>query len=150
MSKSQILNKAKLAKAGLTMSKRNEDTIITVRDDAPEWVTDLCRDAHGTMLPDDFIFATIAECLDAIIEADGDTDSIELEADIYNGQLTTWLSSSNIRIGYVDDAMEQNGLGGLGSGIIEMIQAGQHLEKTEILSCVVSSLENLDLEEKDE
>lgn len=145
---SELLTKAKLARSGLTTKTReNGERFVYQKDNAPEWLNDLCHDAHGSLLPDDFIYSVIEDALDAIIDNDGDTDSVELEADIYTRDLLDWLGSHSSRVAYCDKAAEEFGAEFDGD-IIWQIQMGQHLEKREILENVISSLEKLDLEEE--
>lgn len=145
MSKNEMVIKAKLALNSLETKTHEDGTrFVSVKDDAPDWLEDLCRDAHDDMLPDDFVFETIQEALSAIVDNDGDTDAVELEADCYNSDLIAWLGSHSRRPGYCDDAAEEYGTDG---GIMGMIRMGQYAEKREILYSVISSLENVDLEE---
>jgi hypothetical protein len=149
MNKNEMVIKATLARNALESKNRsdNGERYICVKDDAPDWVTELCREAHDDMFPDDFVFETVAEALDAIIDQDGEADSVELEADCYNSDLLAWLGSHSSRVNYTDQAAEE--FGTASEGIINQIMQGQYLEKRQILGNVVSFLENLDLEEMD-
>jgi hypothetical protein len=110
-------------------------------DDAPEWVRELCFAAHdaGDMLPDDHRYEFIVEALDALSDTE-DADDVNLEADIYTHNLTTWLASRADRSGYCDSAMEEFGITEYKS-LVEHLQIGQAYEKAEVLGSVRSSLE---------
>jgi hypothetical protein len=147
MRKSQMLEVAEIARKSFVQGKRqNSDTTYwhTV-DSAPEWVKDMCQDAHDGMLPDDYRYEFIVESLDAIIDAEGDTDNVELEADCYTADLTAWLASRVSRTEYVDQAAEE--FGSASKGIVAQLMQGQYLEKREVASSVISSLESVNLED---
>ena len=108
-------------------------------DDAPEWVDDMARAAHGGSLPDDHCYAFVAEALDMIADMDDDDDpgDLMMSADIYLDELTTWLGSRSDRYIYCDDAGADKF-----TGTIELLQMGQCAEKDEVLSAVLSALED--------
>ena len=132
---------------------RDEQTIWTRTDDAPEWVRDLCFAAHdaGDMLPDDWRYEFIVAALDALEDHDDEDDARDsIEADIYTHDLTTWLASRVDRTGYVDDACEEYGTDAP-QGIVERLQVGQLAEKREVFESVLSSLsDRLDALQDDE
>lgn len=132
--------------------------IILVKDDAPEWVSDLCHKAHQDgsdsiglgMLPDDWRYVFISEALDAIAESDDDADLDELayefadDVDIYTSKLTEWLGSRADRHGYVDEAREEFGEGSL-TGIMGDIARGQYMERREVFGLVLDALADVEL-----
>jgi hypothetical protein len=146
MRKSQMLEVAETARKYFVNSKRtnSDETYWHTKDDAPDWVNDMCQAAHDGMLPDDYRYSFIVEALDAIIDAEGDTDSADLEADCYTADLTAWLASRVSRTEYVDQAVEEFGADSV--GIVSQLMQGQYLEKREVLTSVISSLESVDLE----
>ena len=107
------------------------------KDDAPEWIQDMCRDSHGDSWPDDTIYQFIIESLDALADSDYPEDAY-LEADVYTHDLLEWLASSNTRVGYCDEAMSEFGTTG---SILAIIALGQYTEKREVLDSVRSFLE---------
>ena len=118
-------------------------------DDAPPWLEELCHDAHGTLLPDDWRYSFIVEALDAIAHSD-DPDEAESEVDVYTHELLSWLASNLDRVGYCDEAAEE----GLvsrppaasrrgpwrGPSLIERISMGQLMERREVTASVLDSL----------
>jgi hypothetical protein len=110
-------------------------------DDKPaeERCRALALDAHSDMLPDDWRYGFICEALSAICDA-SNLDEIELEADIYNHELTEWVGSHGHRPSYCDDAVSE----GLcdGSDMINTLQCGQYMEKREVLGAVLAYLRN--------
>lgn len=150
----------KVIKLASEMSKQferktrdNGETFVTLKDDAPEWMTDVCRDAHDRMLPDDIRYAFIEEAVDTLSnlcdETSTENDLLEaadtLEADCYTSDLTTWLASRNSRYSYVDEYVENNGY----NDIISALQGGQLTEKQETFHLVLQALENV-VDELDE
>lgn len=127
-----------------------EVTIWAHTDDAPEWVKEMTREAHGDMLPDDWKFRFVVEALEAIANSeDGYEDEVitELEADVYNHELLDWVSSSLIRMRYVDEAVEKTEWPG---SLAYALAMGQLDEKQEVcwivLECLRDRLEQLEEE----
>ena len=110
--------------------------------DAPDWITDLCREAHNGMLPDDHKYEYIVDALDLITEASDDADldeaGYEIEADCYTSDLMTWLASSNHRPGYVDEAVQE--FGGEPGTLIDQVMLGQAYERRAVYTSVLASL----------
>lgn len=132
---------AESVRKSFVQDKREDGTAFWKRvDGTPDWVQELCLQAHGDMMPDDWRYAFIVEALDAL-EENEDPDDITLEADIYTHELTTWLGSRADRFGYCDEAYADYGLETF-PGTIELLQLGQAAEKREVLDLVRSSLES--------
>jgi hypothetical protein len=143
-----LLRKAKTARSFLKeYSSKDNRKVVLVLEDAPSWMIDLCRDAHGDMMPDDHKYRFIKESLDAIIESITGGDEGELftqvEPDIYAHDLLTWVSSNIMRVTYVDNAVENYGHG---ESVIDDIGMGQLVEKNEVLDLVTRTLEKLEVE----
>ncbi len=139
-----------LAFEGGTRASTRE-SFRTLKDDAPEWMTIVCRKAHddARILPDDWRYGFIEEAVDALAEHE-DTDEARrsLEPDIYTSDLTAWLHSLNGRVYYLDEAMTE--FGGFSSGF-QLLAAAQMLEKDEVFHQVVAALEHhLDDTEQDD
>lgn len=120
------------------------------KDNTPDWVQDMCHEAHGNMFPDDHKYLFIVDALDIISESEDYTlESPEIQADVYHSDLLTWLSSHNERTCYVDDARENFGMSP--DGIMAEIAWGQQAEKEEVyqtvLAFLVNKLEEMNTEE---
>lgn len=127
--------------------KRGEETIIVTKDDAPDWVTDLCHDAHGDMMPDDWRYDAIHSAVSLIAESGADDESdledrdhefADGQVDIYTSDRLRWLASNLDRTAYVDEARSE--FGGEDSDVTEQIGMGQYMEASEIWGSVVRSL----------
>lgn len=117
----------------------DEEYIHVQKTGAPEWVNDLCQEAHGDMFPDDLRYSFIVEVLDALADADDlDTARDELEPDVYTHDLTGWLHSRNDRQSYVDDARSEYGNEGT---LSDDLARGQLMEKYEVFDAVRSFLD---------
>ena len=92
------------------------------------------------MAPDDWKYQFVLEAVVALSEAD-DPDDIQLEADVYNSELLQWLASHLERAGYVDEAVQEYGIGTKDFDLMSCIGLGQLREKEEVLSIVRSYLE---------
>lgn len=132
-----------------TAKRASGEEYQRLKEDAPQWMKDVCREAHqdgsaGGMLPDDYRYAFIVECLGAIAGAeDVDEAQDSLEADIYTSELTGWLHSHNARHGYCDDAIAEWGIEV--KDTISLLQLGQLQEKREVFGLLVRALESVAL-----
>lgn len=137
----------------LTERKRdNGDTFISLKDDAPEWMREACRAAHGGMMPDDWRYQFILKVASAIADLDDgnpdddrDIDDLRHEAvdgavSVYTSDLTAWLASHVERVGYCDEAFSE-GLASIDTGAIGLLQAGQYAEIDEVWGQLVAALE---------
>jgi hypothetical protein len=139
MTTNTLQSLAETTRKYFTTDTRTDGTeFIKGSDDAPEWVKEMCQDAHGKMFPDDWRYAFIVEALDALADHD-DPDDISMEADIYTHELTAWLASRVDRSCYCDQAMEE--YGSKFPGVFAVLSLGQIAEKEEVLASVRAFLE---------
>ena len=131
-----------------------------LKDDAPDWMRDACRAAHGDdLLPDDFRYSVIAGAaeffleqateylgedapVDAPVDCFDDIDQHEFcdgMVDIYTTNLTSWMASHLSRVGYVNEAKEQ-GLLGDDASIETQMMAGQYMEIRDTVDLLASFL----------
>ena len=130
-----------------TRERQGGDTFTALKDNAPEWVRDAVREAHGERLPCDWIYKQCdyiaSDIRQAIVnndcEADDLADDIEVEADVYTASLTAWLADDIRNIEYCDQWADE--MGGTGD-LCAMISGGQYLAKQEIASVMVSAFIN--------
>jgi len=136
-----------------TGPREDGERYVRLKSDAPEWLTDLVRDAHRSgdslMFPDDWRYRFIREAIDAIAEpSEGDSDE-ELDdlastfADdvpAYNSERIDWLGSHGTRPGYVDEAIEgyEREIGE--RGIMGIITLGIYAEREEVFGLVLAAL----------
>lgn len=137
----QLQQRADFALQFFKKDKRANGNEIWRRvNDSPHWVAELCRAAHGDMLPDDWRYTFIVEALDALA-IDEDPDDIDTQPDTHTARLLQWLASSLDRPEYCDEAVREFGVP-QPCDIVHMIGLGQYAEKAETLSLVRDWLEN--------
>lgn len=106
-----------------------------IKNGAPDWVRELAWVAHneGKILPDDFRYCFIVEALGALAEGEHN-----LEPDVDINRLLNWLNDyPDYRMGLVDEAVGKFGW----DGLFKALQAGQMMEKEEVLGIVRAFLE---------
>ena len=125
--------------------KRNDgESFVCLKDGSPDWMTEVVRDAHSGMLPDDWTYQAVRECVDAVAEGGEDAECPEPE--IYTNALLGWLQSNLSRIARVDDAIRD----GNATDLVGAIQWAQSEEYSEILSSVIEALRERAEESEDE
>ncbi len=128
-----------------------ETRFYTLTERYPTWVQEMVRTAHEDMMPNDYKYQYVVDTLDALSEGRDPEDGLsEIEADVYNYDLLTWVQSHGERVGFVDEVVSE-----LGHhpemGLIGDIMMGQVQEKQQVWQSVVSSLhERLDAIEMEE
>ena len=129
----------------LTSKQRdNGNSFYCIKDNAPSWVNDVMYNCHADMLPDDYKYQFINEAACALSDAD-DFDDIQLEADIYTSDLTSWLNSNNSRVYYLTEALEE---GFEITDGFQLLAYAQQKEKQEVLYSLISELEKLATQKK--
>jgi len=121
----------------------------TLKEDAPLWIRDLCYRAHddGEILPDDWRYRFIVEALETLSECEDPYD-VYIETYTHSGELLNWFASSLARLQWVEEAVEGMDWEG-GFDLLLALQAGQLMEKEEVLDLVREFLERM-IEEGEE
>lgn len=128
-------------------TRANGDKFLTLRDGHPEWMKQVCFEAHdsptvGTIMPDDYRYEMINECLDIIAECTNE-DELEdakwdrLSAPDYTVDLLQWVSSHIRRADFCDAYADEMGER---SDLIGQIRDGYTYELREVFELVVSAL----------
>lgn len=128
-------------------TRDNGDTFYCLADDAPEWMTAVVMEAHGTdMLPDDWRYEQIMDAASHIADNGADEDSphdfADSAVDVYNYDRLKWLASHQGRAAIVDEAVEE--MGGDSLDTVERIGLGQYEEASGIYHRLVAALEDQD------
>lgn len=130
-----------------TKRRDNGDLFVCLKNESPEWMTDLCRAAHdsGNMFPDDFRYSLIKEAAGAVHDAgDRDLDEVADEfadaVEVYTSALCAWAASHSYRSSYCDDAMVEYGKP---ESLSQLLMWGQATERREVFDSVLSSLRGL-------
>lgn len=114
-----------------------------LKEDVPDWIADLCRAAHGDMLPDDERYDLIQDVVQSLVDHDSTDDARDsLEPDTYNMDRLQWLASHLGRADYVNQAIN-DGVIDVSSefNLMDVIGAGQIIEMQQVFDSVLDSLE---------
>lgn len=117
------------------------DTFVTLRDDAPDWLVDAVREAHGDEMPNDWRYEISARIFDALTD-DPTADRHELAdglVDIYTGARLAWLAADIGRAGLVDEACDELGID-LG-GIVDQVGAGQYVVISQMVDIIADAID---------
>lgn len=120
---------------------RSSETIVTIRDGAPDWVESLCHHAHGDMMPDDWRYEFIDDALSAL--ADGaEEDGVDLDTLYpYTADRLAWLASQIDRYSYCDEAADD--FGAPPKDIMTWVAWGMARELAEVYDLIRSRLAEL-------
>jgi len=157
--KIKATNISELAAEVLTHFKRGDletpgiGRIFIHADDCPQWIIDMCHDAHGDMMPDDWRYEFIGDALTSLSDESVDSDESFGEwldnAYIHYHEHLAWLSSRNDRMYYCDDAVKEYGMES--SNMDTRIKLGMDTELREVFAIVRDALqEHLDNHDYDE
>ena len=146
-----VYDAAREAARHFTTGTREDGSVFDrLRDDAPQWVQDLVREAHGDMLPDDHRYEMIVGAIHALADADPDADPDEIVGEwaadavpVSPFELLAWLASNANRIGYCDDAIADcdAAIADAGRGsLIKFVMLGWHHEAEETAAIVLRCL----------
>ncbi len=131
-------------------TRANGDKFLALKDGHAEWMKQVCFEAHdsptvGTIMPDDYRYEMINECLDIIAECTNEDELEEarwnrLEAPSYNYELFEWLSSNIGRVEFCDAYADEMGER---RDLIGQIIDGYTYELREVFDLVIGALNNI-------
>lgn len=127
----------------------NGDTFLCLSDSAPSWCQDVCREAHGGLMPDDWRYSWISSAADSLVDIDPDNwdefhEIADGLVDVYNDRLSAWLASNLTRAEYVNDAVSSGLVDVSGDfDLYRALMAGQYEEINETIQSLVSEIESL-------
>ena len=128
--------------------QRGDENICVFNNKASQDLKDSVYEAHGDLMPDDWIFniyeSILSDLINYDIETIEDIEDIRHEIvdgliDIYNGELTSWLNSNLYFAEYVNEAKREFGASEE-ADIYNDIQLGQYKAIDEIFSYVIELL----------
>ena len=123
-------------------SRMPDEYIYIRKDDAPEWVTQLVKEAHGEMFPDDYKYKFVVDALEALADAD-DIDTAEEimreGIELYTYKLIHWVQSHTDRLAMANE----HGKEFEADTIEAFLTGGQFNERWDVFSLVLSTLETL-------
>ena len=123
-------------------SRMPDESFYIRKDDAPEWVTQLVKEAHGEMFPDDYKYKFVVDALEALADAD-DIDTAEEimreGIELYTYKLIHWVQSHTDRLAMANE----HGKEFEADTIEAFLTGGQFNERWDVFSLVLSTLETL-------
>ena len=123
-------------------SRMPDEYFYILKDDAPEWLTQLVKEVHGEMFPDDYKYKFVVDALEALADAD-DIDTAEEimreGIEIYTYKLMHWVHSHTDRLAMANE----HGKEFEADTIEAFLTGGQFNERWDVFSLVLSTLETL-------
>lgn len=145
MSNYSITELAEIASKHFTTIVRDgsNDRIVILKEDTPEWIHDVVREAHGSSFPDDLIYEHICNVIDALAnDGDDPQETVqEMEPDAYTSDLIKWLASDVSYVDYMTQAIEEYGA----KDGFAVLATAQKIWMDEIGYAVINALEAVDL-----
>ena len=133
---------------GFIVYKTRDDgtTYYSLLYPRPQLMYDAVRESHSGM-PDDKTYQVVAEAVEAFTECEDEDEARdrmgEIEADVYDSELTDWLGQGNMH--WLDEARDE--MGATGS---RPIAAAQYLWKQEGASSILQSIVDVAGDREDE
>lgn len=126
---------------------------IVLRDGAPEWMSEIVREAHDGMMPNDQSYEmilSVANEIDDLFRNNPDLTTFDLDEaaheridsiiPVYNTDRTAWLASHLDRAEYVNEAIREYGTGTQTPDIFDLIAMGIENELRNIWHAVERGL----------
>ena len=142
---SELLNE--LAGNLETRTRNSGEKFVCLKDNSPDWMTDVMHKAHGDRMPDDDVYSRIYDIVNHMSTGYDDIKTIddakealmEIEPDIYTSELTAWLNSRNDNVYYLTEALEESGT----KDGFQLLSYAQHLYIIEIGENLLSAISEL-------
>lgn len=141
---------AAFASAFMTKAFDNGESRIVLRDGAPDWMTEIVREAHDGMMPNDQSYSMIlavANDIDDLLSYDPETDLDDIRHEridslipVYNTERTAWLASHLDRGEYVNEAIRTYGTGTQTPDIYDLLALGIDVELVMIWEAIERGL----------
>lgn len=125
----------------------SDEFYVRLKGSRPEWLQDAVREAHGGMLPNDYVYATARDAVVWIAESDVDCDLDEArhefadDVDLMTSDLVEWYGSHSQRKAFVIEAKEEGLIDTVEADIDRQIMAGQYIERGRIFDAMRSAME---------
>ena len=115
----------------------NNDTRVTLKLSAPNWIKTMVHAAHeGDMMPDDYVYGWVHSALDLFATNTNLDDLInEVEPECRTWHLLAWVQTGGYRHARVDDVMQDH------TSFADCLMSAQAGEKREVFHSVLGSLE---------
>ena len=137
----------KLGSFFVTGKRNNGETFVSLKDERPEWLHDAVHTAHGSDLPNDWIYRECEAACDAIDEGSlTDDDSVheyaDSRVDIYTRDLYQWAADMCLSDTYAGAESEAGDFLGEESDTIKRLSAIQY--------CAIGAIARIIMREAEE
>lgn len=124
----------------ITATRHNGDQFTKLTDNAPGWLKDAIKEAHGDIFPDDYIYEWCHEAFNAYQDYDGGLDAAisDIEPEPYYNALAAWFSSHLDRGALVDQALSEVGF----KEIYAAIGYAQVMEKERVYGVIFEAIKD--------
>lgn len=121
---------------------------VALATDAPDWMFDAVREAHGTAMPNDWIYTACAHAAEALAETlaygedldDAAHSFADSNADLYTESLVRWLADVPTAWSWCDEAAQDFGVAE-DANLCKRIQTGQYLQLRTIFATLRQAVE---------
>jgi hypothetical protein len=126
--------------AALVHQKRSDGKeLVSLASGSPDWMQELCRKAHGDMMPDDWKYEFIEDA--AVTFEEGNTDTSDLDSCYpYTADRLRWLASHLDRPGFCDEAASEFLPADKRPAVLELIAVGMYWEMDQVFGIVMQCL----------
>jgi hypothetical protein len=137
---SSVKEVAQMVQRYMTYGERNNgDRFVKTKDNTPEWVTEIIREAHDECLPNDFHYDMIDTAIDIIADSQDEDDAESRMNEANLGSALHWLNGAPYAVHYCDEAMNEHGAN-VFQTLDGIIDAGQRKMFYEVFDAVKSGL----------
>lgn len=125
-------------------TRDNEDRFWCLADYAPQWMSDIIREVHDSVWPDDYIYRWIQDTVDALANIYDiryiDDTLYNIEGDIYNDKLLLWLQRGTNSTDYMERVLSEGIVDTASYGFFDHVMSAQHEQIIETAQSVYNEL----------
>jgi hypothetical protein len=122
-------------------------TFYRIKDGSPDWIKEAVHAAHGTYLPNDWVYEAAMDAFSAIHDAGDGSDLEEVRtefadnADVYSADLGKWLDDFPGARSACAEAVEEFGASEDAGDVDKLLQMGQYVARDAIFSAILEAVE---------
>jgi hypothetical protein len=138
-----------------SIKRDSGETVWCLTEDRPEWLQDAVRDAHGTDLPNDWIYGACRDACSAIEDGSlSDDDSVhewaDSQVDVYTRDLFQWSADMCQTDAWSEAESEASDIGSADTDMEKRIMVLQCLAYAAIARRMLSAVEDNSDDDTDE
>lgn len=113
---------------------------------SPQWVTDVIRECHEKLMPNDGVYYIVYQALLVLSESNSLDEALDnVEPDVYINDLLWWMDNDPYAISYIDEARKEFGVG---ESVVDDISNGQYLRIKRMVMMLADKLSEIEEEEE--